>query len=76
MRMEYVMERATVKRQRQPVAARYVAASHSLCSPAAQAAIEKMQQEFIADPKKADDFLFSAGIITRTGRLSKRFGGK
>jgi hypothetical protein len=76
MRMEHVMERSTVKRQRQPVAADSFSPPYSLSSPAAKEALERLQKELIADPKKATAFFVSAGLLTGTGRLTKRFGGK
>lgn len=71
-----IMDRATAKRQRLPVAADSFPQPYSLSSPAAKAALEKLQKELIADPKKATAFFVSAGILTGSGRLSRRFGGK
>lgn len=70
------MDRATAKGQRPPVAADSFPQSYSLSSPAAKAALQKLQKELIADPKKATAFFVSAGLLTGSGRLTKRFGGK
>jgi hypothetical protein len=76
MRMEFVMERAATKRVRTPSAGRTIEVPNSLTSPSAKAAIAKLQKELIANPEKANEFFVSAGILTESGRLSKRFGGR
>ena len=40
-----------------------------------QAEVRKLRERVTASPKAADDFLKAAGILTPTGRLSKRYGG-
>ncbi|GAA4424644.1 hypothetical protein [Acidovorax lacteus] len=49
--------------------------SYSLASKAGRAAVAKMVAEFDANPAKEAAFWRSAGILTRTGRLTKRYGG-
>ena len=48
---------------------------YSLVTPAGRAAVKALQEQLLSDPTAARNFYISAGIITRTGRLTKRFGG-
>lgn len=47
----------------------------SLATPAGRAAVAELQEQLLADPDKAEEFFQSAGILTKTGRLAKRYGG-
>lgn len=47
----------------------------SLATPAGRAAVAELQKQLLADPDKAREFFQSAGILTKTGRLAKRYGG-
>ena len=44
-------------------------------SPEVQAEVKKLRERVTASPEAATAFLQSAGILTPTGRLSKRHGG-
>ena len=47
----------------------------SLATPAGRAAVAQLQEQLSADPDKARAFFQSAGILTKSGRLAKRYGG-
>jgi hypothetical protein len=38
--------------------------------------VAKFKAELMADPEKADAFYKEAGILTPTGRLARRYGGR
>lgn len=67
---------AAVKVFRSVQVARYdTTPSYSLASKAGREAVARLMAEFDADPAKEAAFWHSAGILTRNGRLTKRYGG-
>lgn len=46
-----------------------------LSDPGVREEVDAMMRELTATPEKARAFLISAGLLTRTGRVPKRFGG-
>lgn len=52
------------------------ATPRKLSDPEAAADVAALQAEMVADPKKAEDLLRSAGIITADGKLAPEFGGE
>lgn len=49
--------------------------THSLTSPESLDMIQGMIDEFKSDPSKGTQFLIDSGILTKSGNLSKRYGG-
>lgn len=47
----------------------------SLATPAGRVAVAQLQEQLLADPEQARAFFQSAGILTKSGRLAKRYGG-
>lgn len=48
---------------------------YSLATPAGRAAVAQLQKQLLDNPEKATAFFQSAGILTKSGRLAKRYGG-
>ena len=72
----YKMIKATVPRPgpREARAGQFVVV-RSFNSPAVRAQVRALRDRVTASPEAATAFLRDAGILTPTGRVSKRYGG-